>query len=104
MSPRLRNLLLTSTALLALGVAPAGAQPPGPTVVGRTAKVIGAGTNSVIVNQATDKAIINWTTFNIATGGAATFNQPGVTSITLTRVTGGLGPSVIDGTITANGR
>src|SRR5262245_64258866 len=104
MSPRLRTLLMASTALLALGVAPAGAQPTGPTVVGGSATVIGAGTNSVIINQPTEKAIINWNTFNIANGGSATFNQPGATSITLNRVVGGLGPSVIDGTITANGR
>ncbi len=111
MSPRLRNLLMTSTALLALGAAllalgaaPGGAQPTGGTVVGGTATISGTGTNAVIVNQATDRAIINWNTFNIATGGAATFNQPGTSSITLNRVTGGLGPSVIDGTLTANGR
>ena len=95
MSPRLHDLLMTSTALLALGIAPASAQPTGPTVVGGTATVIGAGTSSVVVNQMTDKAIINWNTFNIATGGAATFNQPGAGSIALNRVTGGLGPSVI---------
>jgi filamentous hemagglutinin family protein len=115
MSPSLRNQLMTSTALLALGAAlgvtllalgaaPSGAQPTGGNVVGGTATITGAGTNSVIVNQATDRAIINWNTFNIATGGAATFNQPGTSSITLNRVTGGLGPSVIDGTLTANGR
>ena len=108
MSPRLRNLLMTSTALLALGATlgagPGGAQPSGPNVVGGAATVTGANTNSVIVNQTTDKAIINWNTFNISTGGSATFNQPNSSSITLNRVTGGLGPSVIDGTITANGR
>ena len=104
MSPRLRNLLMTSTALLALGVAPGGAQPTGPSVVGGNATVSGAGTNSVIVNQSSNRAIINWNTFNVSTGGSATFNQPGASAITLNRVTGGLGPSVIDGTITANGR
>jgi filamentous hemagglutinin family protein len=111
MSPRLRTLLMTSTALLALGsmlstlgAGPAGAQPTGPNVVGGNATVSGAGTNSVIINQTTDRAIINWNTFNVSSGGSATFNQPGSSSITLNRVTGGLGPSVIDGTITANGR
>jgi filamentous hemagglutinin family protein len=104
MSPRLHNLLMTSTALLALGSVYAGAQPTGPNVVGGNATVSGAGTNSVIVNQTSDRAIINWNTFNVSTGGSATFNQPGSSSITLNRVTGGLGPSVIDGTISANGR
>src|SRR5918995_5225593 len=104
MARRLHTLLMTSTALLALGSAYAGAQPTGPNVVGGNAAVSGAGTNSVIVNQTSDRAIINWNTFNVSTGGSATFNQPGSSSITLNRVTGGLGPSVIDGTISANGR
>src|SRR6516225_9730716 len=62
MHPRLRNFLLTTAALLALGAAPAAGGPAGGTVV----------------------------------GGAAT--------VVLNRVTGGLGPSEILGTLTANGR
>jgi hypothetical protein len=81
MCPRLRHLLMTSTALLALGTMPSGAQPTGGNVVGGTATISGAGTNSVIVNQSSDRAIINWNTFNIGTGGSATFNQPGASHV-----------------------
>src|SRR4051812_29647912 len=102
MSPRLRNFLLTSSALLALG-SPGAAGPDGANVVSGTATVQGQGTGSVIVNQATDRAIINWNTFNIGTGESTRFNQPNSSSVILNRVTGGLGPSVIDGTLTANG-
>src|SRR5439155_10344135 len=56
------------------------------------------------VNQTTDKAIINWNTFNVGSGELTKFVQPNSGSIALNRVTGGLGPSQIYGTIEANGR
>ena len=81
MSPRIRTLLLTSSALLALGTVPGAAGPDGPAVVGGAASVSGAGTSSVIVNQSSDRAIINWNTFNLGTGESARFNQPNSSSI-----------------------
>src|SRR5438874_8004382 len=104
MSPRIHKLLLTTTALLTLGSLPGAAGPDGANVVGGSATVQGQGTASVIVNQTSDRAIINWTTFNIGTNETTRFNQPGSSSIALNRVVGGLGPSMIDGTLTANGR
>ena len=104
MSTRFRNLLLTTTALLTLGSMPGAAGPDGPTVVGGAATVTGAGTSSVLVKQTTDRAIINWNTFNIGTGESTTFQQINTSSVALNRVTGGLGPSEILGTLTANGR
>jgi filamentous hemagglutinin family protein len=104
MSPRLRHLLLTTSALLVLGSLPGAAGPDGANVVGGSANVQGQSTGSVIVNQSSDRAIINWNTFNIGIGESARFNQPGVSSVILNRVIGGLGPSTIDGTLTANGR
>src|SRR5918992_2753872 len=104
MPPRPHTLPLIVAALSVLGAAPGAAQPTGGTVVGGTATITGSGTSSVIVNQSSDRAIVNWNTFNINTGGSATFNQPNSSSITLNRVTGGQGPSTIDGTLTAHGR
>src|SRR5262249_59917410 len=51
-----------------------------------------------------NSAIINWNTFNIGVNESVRFNQPGTSSVMLNRVTGGLGPSEILGTLTANGR
>jgi filamentous hemagglutinin family protein len=100
-----RNRSLLAGAILAAGgAAIAVAGPAGPSVVGGSATISGAGTGSVTINQTTPKAVINWQTFNLATGETATFNQPGASSIALNRVIGGLGPSSIDGTLTANGR
>jgi len=104
MHPRLRNLLLTTAALLALGAAPAAGGPAGGTVVGGTATIQGQGGPAVIVNQSSNSAIINWNTFNIGVNESVRFNQPGASSVVLNRVTGGLGPSEILGTLTANGR
>ena len=112
MHPRLRNLLarpqLTKSfpiwALLALGAGPAAAGPEGGTVVGGAATIQGQGGPAVIVNQSTNSAIINWNTFNIRANESVRFNQPSASSVALNRVTGGLGPSEIMGSLTANGR
>ena len=104
MHPRLCDLLLATTTLLALGASPAAAGPEGGTVVGGAATIQGAGTPAVIVNQATSSAVINWNTFNIRANESVRFNQPSSSSVVLNRVTGGQGPSEIMGTLTANGR
>ncbi|MGZ3291885.1 MAG: S8 family serine peptidase, partial [Xanthobacteraceae bacterium] len=96
--------LVITWALLALGANPAAAGPEGGTVVGGSASIQGAGTPAVIVNQASSSAVINWNTFNIRANESVRFNQPSSSSVVLNRVTGGLGPSEIMGTLTANGR
>jgi filamentous hemagglutinin family protein len=99
-----RHLLLLTTALTAFGLAAASAGPNGPTVVGGSATVTNPGSNNVTVNQQTDKAIINWHLFDVGANEKVQFVQPNSGSITLNRVTGGLGPSMILGTVDANGR
>lgn len=101
---RLYRLLLTTTALVPLGLPLAHADPLGAQVVSGSASVQGQGTASVTVTQATDKAIINWNSFNIGSGEKTQFIQPTSSSVALNRVTGGLGPSQIFGSLTANGR
>jgi filamentous hemagglutinin family protein len=104
MMARFRSTLLATTALMPLGVLAAAANPLGSQVVGGSANVSGQGTSTVTVTQSTEKAIINWQTFNIGTGETTQFVQPNSSSVTLNRVTGNLGASVLDGTLTANGR
>lgn len=99
-----RKLLFASSALAPLALASALANPQGPQIVGGTASVQGTGTSTVTVTQSTDKAIINWNTFNIGAGETTKFIQPSSTSAVLNRVTGGLGPSGIYGNLSANGR
>ena len=73
-------------------------------MVGGAATIQGQGGPAVIVNQSTSSAVINWNTFNIRANESVRFNQPSASSVALNRVTGGLGPSEIMGTLTANGR
>lgn len=104
MFSRFSTLLLATTALVPLGLAPAIANPLGAQVVSGNATVQGQGTANVTVTQGSDKAIINWNTFNIGANEATRFIQPSSSSIALNRVTGGLGPSQIFGMLSANGR
>ena len=55
------------------------------------------------VNQSTEKASINWQSFNVKPAETVNFNQPGVSSVTLNRVIGNE-RSVIEGALNANGQ
>src|SRR3979411_2354046 len=104
MHPCLRNLLLATTPLLALGLPQAAAGPAGAAGVRGAATIQGQGGPAVIVNQSTSSAVINWNTFNIRANESVRFNQPSASSVALNRVVSGLGPSAIMGSLTANGR
>ena len=101
---RMRTLLLTTTALLPIVLSSAVAGPEGGTVVGGAATISGQGSAHVIVNQSSQNAIVNWNTFNVGVGEARSSNSRTPSSAILNRVTGGLGPSQILGSIDANGR
>src|SRR6202008_2726950 len=59
-------------------------------------------TSTLNVNQSSTQAVINWQTFSVGRGDTVNFNQPGVSSSTLNRVTSNT-PSWIAGTINAPG-
>jgi filamentous hemagglutinin family protein len=80
------------------------AGPNGASVVGGAATVQGQGTSNVTINQTSQSAIINWNTFNIGAGETTRINMPSASSVELDRVTGGLGPSQILGSLYSNGR
>ncbi len=93
--------------VVALLVTPPGsvfANPLNGQVAAGQATIQGQGTKTVTVTQSSQSAIINWNTFNVGAGELTQFIQPNANAIALNRVTGGLGPSQIYGTITANGR
>ncbi|HHW2989073.1 TPA: two-partner secretion system adhesin CdrA [Pseudomonas aeruginosa] len=58
---------------------------------------------TTLIDQSTQRAIINWKGFDVSADEAVRFNQPGVTSSTLNRVTAGQ-ESVIAGHISAPGQ
>ena len=99
----LRTVLLATSALVPFGLVPAHSNPQGGQVVGGSASISTQGSTTTIT-QSTDRAVINWNTFNINAGETTRFIQPNSGSVALNRVTGGLGPSTIYGTLTANGQ
>ena len=92
---------LVAALLLALGPR-AFALPTDPTVVAGQAVVRGAGGNSLVIDQASGKAAIDWRSFNIGAGEAVRFNQPSAAAMTVNRVTSN-NPSEILGLISAPG-
>lgn len=58
--------------------------------------------DTLYVDQSTDKAVIDWNSFNIDANETTQFNQPSSSAITLNRI-GDTSPSQIFGTLTANG-
>ncbi len=112
MSVNRRSALLMSTALqatVALVLAtPAMAQPApnarptGGAVVAGSAAISQTASNTAI-NQSSQRAAVNWKSFNVGSQQSVTFNQPSASAMTLNRVTGP-DPSQIAGRIDANGQ
>ncbi|MFN7504746.1 MAG: YDG domain-containing protein, partial [Limnobacter sp.] len=94
----LASLSITSMAFAQL--------PTGGQVVGGQASISLSNSqngNVLNINQTTDRAAIDWQTFNVGQGNAVNFNQPSASSIALNRVLGS-DVSVIQGAINANGQ
>ena len=105
MHPRFRNLLLTTSALLALGLAPAAAGPEGGTRRRRRGHDPGPGRpggDRQPVDPQRDHQLEHVQHRRRRERAASI--SPAASSVALNRVTGGLGPSQILGTLTANGR
>ncbi|QSA97270.1 filamentous haemagglutinin family protein [Methylococcus sp. EFPC2] len=57
-----------------------------------------------IIDQKTDKAVLNWKSFNVGVPNTVEFRQPNASSIALNRINEQVNPSQILGTLTANGQ
>lgn len=91
----------TAVILLFLFNTPVFAAPNGANVMHGNVNISQSGSNTVI-NQTSDKAIVNWNSFDINKGESVQFNQNSSSSVILNRVTNGL-PTSIFGNINANG-
>ena len=78
------------------------ALPSGGKVVAGSAVITQSGLQTN-VNQSSQRAVVNWDSFNVGKDASVNFNQPNASAVTLNRVTGG-SASVIDGAIRANGQ
>jgi filamentous hemagglutinin family protein len=90
-------------ALPGLMCAPFAAGGPADGVVRGGAATIAQSGTTTTITQTTDRAVIDWRSFNIAANETVTFAQPGVTSAVLNRVTGGQFSS-LQGALNANGQ
>ncbi len=78
------------------------ARPTGGQVVAGAAS-IAAAANTTTITQSSNRAAIDWQSYNVGSNQAVIYQQPSATAVTLNRVTGG-DPSAIAGKITANGQ
>ncbi|MDT7044140.1 filamentous hemagglutinin N-terminal domain-containing protein [Candidatus Nitronereus thalassa] len=79
------------------------ANPTGETIVHGAADVDRTDPSHLTIQQHTDKAIIDWTSFSIGAAESVTFSQPSSTSLAVNRVIGNESSSIL-GQLTANGR
>ena len=79
----------------------AGDLPSGDNVVSGSVNISTQDT-SMIINQSTDKAIIDWQSFDIGQNNSVTFNQPSINAGALNRVISG-DPTTLAGSLSANG-
>ncbi|WP_189241322.1 beta strand repeat-containing protein, partial [Polynucleobacter asymbioticus] len=80
--------------------------PTGGQVVAGSATISSSSTANTAVmniNQTSQRAVVNWDSFNVGKNATVNFNQPNSSAVTLNRVTGG-SASVINGAIHANGQ
>lgn len=99
----LRRPLAAALALLLAPAAFAQNLPDGFTLKSGSVDLPSTVGQTMTIGQHSKGAIIEWNGFNIANGYHVDFQQPGVDSVTLNRVTGA-GMSQIDGLLSANGR
>ncbi|MFZ9933660.1 MAG: filamentous hemagglutinin N-terminal domain-containing protein, partial [Chthoniobacterales bacterium] len=81
---------------------PANALPTGGKVAAGEARLQVSGA-ALVVNQVSERAVVNWDTFNVGRDAEVSFRQPSRGSVTLNRVVG-TDPSLVQGRITANGQ
>ena len=102
------HTLALAAALLCQGVVYAQS-PPAPTQLPEGGKVVGGSAaisstgNTLTVQQSSQRAAIDWNTFNVGSGAQINFNQPNAAAVTLNRVLDN-NPSQIMGRINAPGQ
>ena len=108
-SRRLSGLLGRTTSVPALLALAALAIHPGGAAAGPQGESVASGAASVSrdgaltrIDQASERALIDWRSFDVGRGERVDFRQPGASSLAVNRVTGGAA-SALEGQLTANG-
>ncbi len=105
-----QSAAVAATLLTGLWASGAAAQTAPPSTALPTGGQVSAGQASIgqsgasmVITQGSERAAINWQSFNVGSGAQVQFNQPSSSSVALNRVLGS-DPSQIFGRITANGQ
>lgn len=104
-----KRTLHNSTALTSAGLAllllasAASANPQDGQVVAGDATITTPDPSTLLINQHSQNVVLEWGSFNIDPGETTTFVQPNIDAWALNRVVGSQDPSVIAGTLNANG-
>jgi autotransporter-associated beta strand protein len=80
------------------------ANPIGGNITAGNAIISSPNATTVEINQTSNKAIIEWNSFNIKTNEKTRFQQPSTNAVTLNRINPTQGVSQIFGNLSANGR
>lgn len=96
------NLFATTGLISVLAVMGAHAQSPQGGVVASGNAQISSVPNTTIIDQSSQRAVIDWRSFDVGRDHSVTFNQPNAAAATLNRVDA-IRPSIIEGAINANG-
>lgn len=94
--------LLLNAVLLAGAAAPASSLPTGGQLVVGQAQIVPSG-NQLTINQSSQKAILDWQSFDIGRQASVRFQQPHASAVALNRVVAG-NASQIQGQLSANGQ
>ncbi|MBU3641713.1 S-layer family protein [Polynucleobacter sp. Fuers-14] len=99
----LAALAVAGLAQQGMAAAPApNALPTGGQVVAGSATIATAG-NTMNINQSSQRAVINWNSFDVGSKATVNFNQPNAQASTLNYVNGA-SKSMINGAVNANGQ
>jgi filamentous hemagglutinin family protein len=97
-----RKIIFVATASLFAEGLLAQALPTGGTLTRGAGSIDTAG-SAMTVTQTSQRAIFDFTTYNIGAGASVTYAQPGASAVAVSRVPLSAGRSQIDGTLSANG-
>lgn len=98
-----RHLTLFCGFMTLLASGQALANPEGGVVTSGSASIVNTPTE-LQINQTSDRALIEWSSFDIDQGETTRFSQPNSNSVALNRVTNSAHLSTINGNLIANGR
>ena len=103
-----RQITVCALWLSALWLSPVSAQNMAPTVLPTGGQVVSGNANitqsgnTLNVVQTSQRAVVNWSSYNVGSQAKVMYQQPDANSVTLNRVTG-VSASQIEGAVQANG-